>query len=218
MTTPTELAWPTVVFDLDGTLVDTIGLIVASYQHAFRTVLGHAEDEARIRAWIGQPLIRAFREVSPEHADELFAVYAAWNEANTERLMRPYAGIDALLRDLTDAGVGIAVATSKRAHPARWALRLCGLTDLVPVVVTMEDTLAHKPSPEPLLLATRKAGGKPGRAAYVGDAQVDIQAARAAGMTGLGVLWGAGTQAELEAADPHALAPSVADLRALLLP
>ena len=69
------LAWPTVVFDLDGTLVDTINLIVASYQHAFRTVLGREEDEARIRAWIGQPLLRCFRESSPAHADALFAAY-----------------------------------------------------------------------------------------------------------------------------------------------
>ena len=58
MTASPSLRWPTLVFDLDGTLVDTIGLIVASYQHAFRTVLGHEEDEARIRAWIGRPLVR----------------------------------------------------------------------------------------------------------------------------------------------------------------
>jgi pyrophosphatase PpaX len=87
------LAWPTVVFDLDGTLVDTINLIVASYQHAFRTVLGREEDEARIRAWIGQPLLRCFRESSPAHADALFAAYTTWNEANTERLVRGYAGV-----------------------------------------------------------------------------------------------------------------------------
>lgn len=214
----TEPRWPTVVFDLDGTLVDSIGLIVASYQEAFRAVLGHPEDEARIRAWIGQPLLRCFTEASPAHADELFAVYTAWNEANTPHMLRPYAGIDTLLRDLTAAGVVVAVATSKRSHPARWALQLCKLTELVPTVVTMEDSLAHKPDPAPLLLAVRRAGGDPGRAAYVGDAVVDLQAARRGGLAGIGVLWGAGTSAELSAGEPTALAASVADLRALLLP
>ena len=210
-------SWSTVVFDLDGTLVDSIGLIVASYQHAFRTVLGHEQDEARIRAWIGQPLIRCFQEASPEHADALFATYTEWNEANTERLLRPYAGVAALLRELTAAGAAVACATSKRAEPAAWALRLTGLTDLVPVLVTMEDTPRHKPDPAPLALAVARCAGVAADAAYVGDAVVDLQAARAAGMVGVGVAWGAGERAELEAAGPYAVAGSVGHLRSILL-
>ena len=213
--------WHTVVFDLDGTLVDTIGLIVASYQHAFRTVLGHEQDEARIKAWIGQPLIRCFRQVSPERADELFATYTEWNEANTERLIRPYAGVEALLRDLGAAGVAVACATSKRRDPAHWALQLTGLTDLVPVLVTMEDTPVHKPDPAPLLLAVARAQGLAAAdgaaAAYVGDAVVDLRAATAAGMAGIGVNWGAGDPHALAAESPHAVVGSVAQLRAILL-
>lgn len=214
---PEALRWPTVVFDLDGTLVDTIELIVASYQHAFRTVLGREEDEARIRAWIGQPLLRCFQEASMPHADALFAAYTAWNEANTARLVRPYAGIGALLADLTAMGAKVAVATSKRRPPAEWALSLTGLTDLVPVLVTMEDTAVHKPDPTPLLLAVARLGGEPGRAAYIGDAVVDVRAAQAAGMAGIGVLWGAGTEADVRAAGPDAVAPTVAALRSLLV-
>ncbi|MBK8470321.1 MAG: HAD-IA family hydrolase [Candidatus Phosphoribacter sp.] len=212
-----EPPWGTVVFDLDGTLVDTIGLIVESYQHAFRTVLGQEQAQERIRAWIGQPLIRCFQEASPKHAQELFAAYTLWNEANTERLLRPYAGVDALLRDLAEAGVGVGVATSKRREPAAWALRLVGLSELVPVVVAMEDTPVHKPDPTPLWLALERCGGRLGSAAYVGDAVVDLQAARAAGMAGVGVLWGAGLEADLAAQHPQALARTVNELRALLL-
>jgi pyrophosphatase PpaX len=109
------------------------------------------------------------------------------------------------------------VATSKRRPPAQWALALTGLTDLVPVLVTMEDTAVHKPDPTPLLLAVERLGGEPGRAAYIGDAVVDVRAAQAAGMAGIGVLWGAGTDGDLRAAQPHAVAPDVAALRALLL-
>ena len=158
MTASPSLRWPTLVFDLDGTLVDTIGLIVASYQHAFRTVLGHEEDEARIRAWIGRPLVRCFQEAAPDHADELFAAYTAWNEANTDAMVRSYAGVADLLGDLAAAGARVAVATSKRRPPAVRALELTRLTDLVPVVVTMEDTAVHKPDPTPLLLAVQRVG------------------------------------------------------------
>jgi pyrophosphatase PpaX len=209
--------WPVVVFDLDGTLVDTIGLIVASYQHAFRTVLGRELPEARIKAWIGQPLVRCFQEASPEHADELAAVYTQWNSANTERLIRPYAGVDGLLRDLASAGVRVAVATSKRQAPARVALSLTGLESLVPTLVTMEDTPVHKPDPAPLRLAVHRAGGVAASAVYVGDAVVDVVAAAAAGMSSIGVLWGAGVRGDIEAAHPTALAATVDDLRALLV-
>jgi phosphoglycolate phosphatase-like HAD superfamily hydrolase len=118
---------------------------------------------------------------------------------------------------MTAAGAAVACATSKRAEPAAWALRLTGLTDLVPVLVTMEDTPRHKPDPAPLALAVARCAGVAADAAYVGDAVVDLQAARAAGMVGVGVAWGAGERAELEAADPYAVAGSVGHLRSILL-
>jgi pyrophosphatase PpaX len=210
--------WSSVVFDLDGTLVDTIGLIIESYQHAFRTVMGTEVPEARIRSWIGQPLIRCFREASLEHADSLFDTYSAWNAENTERLAGPYAGVDAMLRDLAAAGVRVAVATSKRLEPTRTALTLCGLDGLVDTLVTMEDTARHKPDPAPLLLALDRLGAPPHDAVYVGDAAVDVRAANAAGMAGIGVLWGAGSREDLEAAGAAAVVVTVEQLRELLLP
>lgn len=208
--------WPTVVFDLDGTLVDSIGLIVQSYRHAFRTVLGRVPDEARILHWIGQPLLRCFREASPEHAQQLFDAYTAWNVANTERLLRPYAGVEGLLRDLRCAGVRVGAATSKRRDPAAWALRLCGLDPLVEVLVSLEDTDRHKPDPAPLLLAVDRLGGLPPTSVYVGDAAVDLQAAAAAGMVGIGVTWGAGQRDELRALAPLVVGDVAALGRALM--
>ena len=214
---PRTPRWPHVVFDLDGTLVDTIGLIVASYQHAFTTVLGREEDETMIRSWIGQPLIRGFRSIDPERADELFSTYLAWNRANTERLIRRYAGIDTLVADLVAAGVQVAAATSKLRAPAVDAIRLTGLEAYLDVLVTMEDTDAHKPDPAPLLLAVARLGGTAADAVYVGDAVVDVQAARNAGMAAIGVTWGAGTPESVEAAEPDVVAHTVDDLRAALL-
>ena len=215
---PTPARWPVVVFDLDGTLVDTIGLIVASYQHAFTTVLGREEDEAMIRSWIGQPLIRGFRAIDAEHADELLSTYLAWNRANTKRLIRRYAGIDTLLADLTAAGVRVAAAASKLRGPAQEAVRLTGLTAYLDVLVTMEDTDAHKPDPAPLLLAVDRLGtGR--RATRSTSATPSSTCARPAtpGMAAVGVTWGAGTREDVVGSAPDVVAHTVDELRAALL-
>ncbi|MEP6799448.1 MAG: HAD-IA family hydrolase [Lapillicoccus sp.] len=210
--------WPVAVFDLDGTLVDTIALIVASYQHAFREVLGEEQDETRIRGWIGQPLIRAFSSAWPDQADALFASYIAWNRANTERLIRSYAGLTDVLAELTSAGVQIAAATSKLRAPALEAARLTGVAPHLALLVSLEDTEQHKPDPAPLLLAVDRLGAVPATAVYVGDAVVDVQAARAAGMGAVAVSWGAGDRDDLVAARPDVLVDTPHELRAALLP
>ena len=205
------------LFDLDGTLADTIPLIVASYQHAFRTVLAQEVEEARARAWIGRPLLPALLEESPEHGHELDRVYREWNLANTATLIRRYEGVPELLAELTAAGVTGAVATSKRRETARIALEAVGIDHLVEVVAALEDTTAHKPAPDPLLHAAATLGADPGDCAYVGDATVDVLSARAAGMSAVAVTWGAGERDALLAAGPDTLVDTVADLRAYLL-
>lgn len=211
--------WPVAIFDLDGTLADTVDLIVQSYQHAFRTVIGREEDPDIIRSWIGRPLIEAFHDHSPEHADLLFTTYLAWNHANTERLIRSYDGVRGLLGELAAAGVKVGVATSKLTAPARQAMDILGLSPHIPVLVALEDTDVHKPQPQPLLLAAERLGERdPSRAVYVGDAVVDVLAGKAAGMSTVAVTWGAGERSALDAVRPDGLATTAAELRDLLLP
>lgn len=210
--------WPVVVFDLDGTLADTVNLIVESYQHAFRTVIGQEEDPAVIRSWIGRPLIQAFREHSAEAADELYSTYLQWNSENTERLIRGYDGARELLADLRAADVRVGVATSKRRESAEQAMDLLGLAEHVEVLVAMEDTEQHKPDPTPLLLAIERLGLRnPGRSVYIGDAVVDVLAGKAAGMDTVSVTWGAGDRTALEGVRPTALATTPAELGGILL-
>ncbi|HYN28722.1 MAG TPA: HAD hydrolase-like protein [Dermatophilaceae bacterium] len=215
--TPTP-RWRTVLFDLDGTLADTIPLIVASYQHAWRTVLGVEADEAGARAWIGRPLLPALLEESPEHGHELDRVYREWNLANTDRLIRRYAGVPELVVALTAAGVRCAVVTSKRRATARLALTGVGLDGVVDVVTALEDTSEHKPSPVPLRHGAEAVGRRPEECAYVGDAVVDVRAAQAAGMAAVAVTWGAGRREDLAAAGPDHLVDTVDELQEVLLP
>lgn len=216
VTVVTHPRWPVVLFDLDGTLADTIGLIVASYNHAFQAVLGTERDEAEIRSWIGRPLIESFAEVSPEHAEELDRVYREWNIANTERLLRVYDGVAELLRDLTAAGVRTGVVTSKRRQTALLAMRGVGIEGLAPLLGTLEDTERHKPLPDPLLHGAAKLGVEPADCVYVGDAAVDVAAARAAGMAAIAVSWGAVGREVLEAAEPDAVVDTVDELRQVI--
>ena len=214
MTSP---RWQTIFFDLDGTLANTIPLIVASYQHAFRVVRGEEIDEGRARAWIGRPLLGALLEEDPERGHELDRTYREWNLANTARLIERYAGVPEMLTALTDAGAHLHVVTSKRRETARLALAAVGIDHLIDIVGALEDTTRHKPDPEPLLAASRALGVDPATAVYVGDATVDILAARAAGMPGVAVTWGAGERAALEATNPDAVLDTVDALTAYLL-
>lgn len=209
--------WQTIFFDLDGTLANTIPLIVASYQHAFREVRGEEIDDARARAWIGRPLLAALLEEDPERGHALDSTYREWNLANTERLIERYAGVPEMLSALAAAGANVHVVTSKRTDTARLALAGVGIDHLIDVVGALEHTAKHKPDPEPLLVAAAKLGVEPATAVYVGDATVDILAAKAAGMAAIAVTWGAGERSALEATDPDTIVDTVDELTAYLL-
>lgn len=209
--------WPLVIFDLDGTVVNTIPLIIASYQHAAAVVLGDTPSASEARSWIGQPLTTHFESRFPDRADELVAAYLEWNSEHLPSLLQHYPGMAELLAALERAGVRTGVATSKRRESATRTLHHAGLEGKLDLTVTMEDSAKHKPDPEPLLLAVAQREGSAQQAAYVGDAVVDIQAAKAAGMASIAVTWGAGTEAELRAAGPDQLVHTVAELRSVLL-
>ena len=209
--------WRTVFFDLDGTLADTIPLIIASYQHAFREVLREEVTEDRARAWIGRPLLDALLEESPDHGHELDRIYREWNLANTERLILAFDGVPDLLTALDEAGVRTAVVTSKRRETAALALHFVGIEGLIEVVAGLEDTTEHKPRPEPLLHGAAVLGVDPADCGYVGDATGDVLAAHAAGMASVAVTWGAGSRADLLGVDPGWLCETVGELQTLLL-
>lgn len=206
------------MFDLDGTVVNTIPLIIASYEHAMLHVLGERPTQDEARSWIGQTLYGTFGARYPEQAQQLVESYVAWNEAHLPELLEEFAGVDDLLGALRGAGVRVGVATSKRRASAENSLRYAGLGELLSVTVAMEDTTVHKPDPAPLLLALDRVGARPDEAAYVGDAAVDVLAAKAAGMAAIAVSWGAAPRADLEAAGADVVLDSVAELQDLLLP
>lgn len=205
------------LFDLDGTLIDSIGLIMASFRHTMRTHLGSVPDETRWRAGFGTPLrgqLRAFAR-DDEEAARMVDTYRAYTDAHHDRLLAAYAGIDRGLAALERAGVRLAVVTSKTHALARRGLDRCGLNRYFDVLVGFDDVAEHKPHPAPVLAALERLGARPSEALFVGDSPHDIRAGRAAGVRTAAVLWGPFSRHELAREAPHywlAGPESIADL------
>jgi pyrophosphatase PpaX len=196
-----------VLLDFDGTIIDTTELIYQSMRHAVREVLGHEPPRETLMANVGKPLPYQMELLDPERTPELLKTYRLHNEKRHDDLVRRFPGVEASLARLRDAGLGLAVVTSKRRFSVEMALdTFPGLRDAVDVFVTMEDTAEHKPHPAPLLKGLELLGDvPPEKAAYVGDAPFDIAAAHAAGTLSVAVSWGAFTEEALHEAGPDLL-------------
>lgn len=206
------LRWPVVLFDLDGTVIDTVELIRASHEHALREVLGVELPDEELMAGIGTPLRQQMEVFSAERADELFHAYRAWNHANTARLIRPYDGIDEVLVELEREGARLGIVTSKMRDAVDLAWAALPPPIVWDCVIAAEDSELHKPHPAPLLVALARIGAAPADAVYVGDSPFDLQAASAAGCACIGVTWGAFRREALAAEDPIAIVDTPAEL------
>ncbi len=201
-----------VLFDFDGTLVDTTEMIHQSMKHATSSVLGR-EDIPRetLLANVGQPLPRQMELIDAEKAELLLEAYRSHHEQHHDALIGEFPVVEESLARLGSAGIKVAVVTSKRRLSVEMALRnFPGLRNVVDRFVTLEDTSEHKPHPEPLLRALELLGVPKERAAYVGDSPFDVEAAKAAGLSSVAVSWGAFSEGRLREAEPDHL---VTDIR-----
>jgi pyrophosphatase PpaX len=206
-----------VVFDLDGTVVDTVELIVESFRHATRAVLREELPDEVILAGVGQPLMKQMARLSARHARELYDTYREYNHRRHDELIRGYEGIAEALDALRAAGRRLGIVTSKSADTTQMAFRAVGLREHFEVVVTASDTSEHKPSPAPLLLCLERFGATAAGSLYVGDSPVDIEAGRAAGMATAAVAWGVFGRERLLAAGPDYWLERPGELAALCL-
>jgi pyrophosphatase PpaX len=206
---------PAILFDLDGTLIDSIELILGAMRYAFVDFDGHAPTDEEWRAGIGRPLQTVLREFAPNDAevDRLFARYREYQLEHHDRLVKPYNEVVASIQAFADAGHPMALVTSKSDWMAVKALVLVGLDTLIPVVVGCDTCLNHKPHPEPVQRALALLGVSAGDAIFVGDSPHDIQSGRAAGVVTVGVTWGAFTREEMELSGADVVIDRMSELR-----
>ena len=185
------MRYPIVLFDLDGTLIDSGPMIMASMRHASVTVLGREPDEEKVRAAIGGPgLVAQMRELDPVLVDELVASYRAHNEP-LHATLEAFDGVLELLPLLRQRGHRLGIVTAKRVATVHLAFeRFPVLAETTEVLVGAEDTVRHKPDPDPVLEALARLGARPEDAVYVGDSPFDIRAGKAAGTFAVAVGWG----------------------------
>ena len=206
-----------IIFDLDGTVVDTVALIRASFRHASRVVLGEELPDEVLLAGVGRPLMDQMRALDAARAQQLYDAYREFNHRVHDEMIAGFAGMEAALGRLRAAQRRLAIVTSKSADTTAMAFRAVGLREYFDAVVTAGDTSAHKPSAEPLLLALERLGAPADRAVYVGDAPVDVAAGKAAGVATVAVLWGVFSPAALAAAAPDFTVATPAALADLCL-
>jgi pyrophosphatase PpaX len=185
------MRFPVVLFDLDGTLIDSGPMIVASMKHAAKVVLERDIPEAVLAAAVGGPGLTAqMRELDPERVDDLVAAYREHNEPLHEELEAFWEVVEVLPR-LRAEGRRLGIVTAKRRATVQLAFdRLPGLESNFDVLVGSEDTERHKPDPDPILEALARLAAAPDDAAYVGDSPFDVRAAKAAGVFSIAVAWG----------------------------
>src|SRR4051794_25276614 len=181
------MRFPVVLFDLDGTVIDSAAIILASMRHAASTVPGRTFTDAELMASVGGPGLEAqMAALDPARVDELVQMYRAHNEPLHDEL-EAFLGMERVLEVLQAAGCRLGIVTAKRRATVEMAFARLPLAHRFEVVVGGDETERHKPDPEPLLLALSRLDAQAADAAYVGDSPYDMRAAKAAGMYAVAV-------------------------------
>ena len=215
-TSPARL--PAILFDLDGTLIDTIELLLSSARHAFDGWHRQTPTEAEWVSGIGTPLVDQLRAYAADEDEVamLLTRYRNYQREHHDRLTRCYTGVADVVASLAARGHPLAVVTSKATPIANQSLTFVGLDRYFPVVVGFDDTKRHKPDPEPVRYALERLGVAAGHAVFVGDSPHDVHAGNAAGVTTVAALWGPFGRETLAEADPDHFIECLADLPGLL--
>ena len=211
------MRFPVVLFDFDGTVIDSGSIILASMRHATLTVLGREfEDEVLMAAVGGAGLNEQMRLLDESRVDELVRVYRAHNEPLHSELTC-CAGMEDVLAKLRQEGRTLGIVTAKRRQTVALAFEHVPIEHLFDVVVGSDDTERHKPDPDPILHALEQLGARAEDTAYVGDSPFDIRAAQAAGVHAIAVTWGGiHSHERLAAEEPDAVVHDAEELLAAL--
>ncbi len=207
-----------ILFDLDGTLIDSTQLILESYRHTMRVHRGTTLPDSAWIEGLGTPLRVQFRRFTSDEDEvqRMIATYRNWNLANHDAMVRAFPGAPETVRDLKTRGARLAIVTSKNRNGVEMGLRLCGFDGLFDTLVTSDDLEASKPDPAPVLAALERLGTAASETLFVGDSPHDIAAGRAAGTRTAACLWGPFTRDRLESERPDYFLRAIRELPGLV--
>lgn len=184
------MKYTSILFDFDGTLANTNGLVMGSWKHAFRVLRNIEQSEDVIKKTFGEPLGVSMQKFFPEvPVEEAIEIYRSHQKDIFEEMIEPFPGMVELIKGLKARGYKVAITTSRLGNSTMVGLRKFGLDDVFDVIVTANDTTKHKPDPEPVLITLEKLGAKPEEALMIGDSMFDIKCAHNAGVKAVLVGW-----------------------------
>lgn len=180
----------TVLFDFDGTVMNTNDLILASWQHTFKTITGKEGDKDTICRSFGETLAKSLGEFFPHvPVEESLDIYRSYQLERFSDEIYPFPGMIELIEDLKESGYKTAVVTSRLRPTTMEGLEKYGIEKMLDEIITVEDCTKHKPDPEPALIALKRLGVTPQEAMMLGDSKFDIGCANNAGVTSVLVGW-----------------------------
>ncbi|HEX7064187.1 MAG TPA: pyrophosphatase PpaX [Bacillales bacterium] len=202
----------TVLFDLDGTLIDTNELIIASFSHTLEHYFPGQYAREDIVSFIGEPLTESFQRIDSQRVEEMVEVYRKHNIENHDRLVREYEGVHDTVKCLHRQGYKLGIVTTKMKRTVRMGMSLAGLNPFFDTVVTFEDVERAKPDPEPINRALSLLEARPEHTIMVGDSPFDIEAGKNAGTYTAGVSWTIKGADSLRCVGPDVMLDAMPDL------
>lgn len=193
-----------VLFDLDGTLIDSVDLICRSWRHALAKFgLGQLPDSSFL-SQMGRPLEGVMHDLlgGESQVAQMAACYREYQHLVHDRYLRVYDGVHTAIQHLAKTEMQLGVVTSKPVAIARRGLEFASLEGFFSVVIGADSVSRHKPEPDPVLAGLAALGIDATKAAYVGDAPVDVLAGNAAGTRTVACLWGPFSRADFSACSP----------------
>jgi pyrophosphatase PpaX len=179
-----------VLFDLDGTIVDTNELIIESFLHVLNVHVSLIISREEIIPQMGLPLADQFRYFSGRPVvDDLVAAYRVYNASRHDELVKVFPNVIEVVNALVQAGFGLGVVTTKMRASSERVLGMYGLLEHMQTVITLDDVEQPKPHPEPVLKAIEQLGAQPHETLMIGDSPIDIQSAQRAGARSAAVAW-----------------------------
>lgn len=177
------------LFDLDGTLLDTTTLIVNSFKYTFRCHYNRELDNQDIYEYFGKTLQVAMENLGPDKVDELIETYRKYNLAHHDELTAAFTGVVEAIQTLYSEGILLAIVTSKTHATALRGLKLFNLDKYFHSIIGVEQCLHHKPDPEPVLTALNSLELSPNDCLMIGDSPADLASAQSANVKTAAVRW-----------------------------
>ena len=206
----------TILFDLDGTLVNTNDLIIASFTDTLNRFYPNKYNREQILQFIGPPLVESFNSVDPQRAAELVAHYREHNYRHHDLLVKEYEGVFETVESLKQQGYKLGIVSTKIREGIYRGLKAGRIDPFFDVIVGLDDVTAAKPDPEPIHKALHLLGSTPAEAMMVGDNHHDIEAGKNAGVLTAGVAWTVKGREYLNTFNPDYMLENMRDLLDIL--